>query len=131
MKAIYIVTAIEPYSKKDFESTPTLENDIAKGLKKPYKYLRSVGWFPTFEEANEAVVSNMCDIWEYSYDYAIIEETPPGYYRSAPLSNTDVEKGTVIHWYKYNESTEQYEKLDKCPDSLVGNSMCIYYGTLG
>lgn len=131
MENIFIVTSIESYSKEDFEKDQNLKNNIASGIKRPYKYSRALGWFPTFEEAEEEVVSNACDIWEYSYDYAIIEETPPGYYRSAPLSNTDSSQGTVIYWYKFNEETRRYEKLDKCPDALVGNKHCIYYGTLG
>ncbi len=70
---------------------------------------RSVGWRPTFEMAEETVVNNMCDIWEYCYDYACIEELDYGLY---PWADN--------RWfYKFNEKTGKYEEIDE-PAILKG-----------
>ena len=49
--------------------------DKCEPKEKPWEYTlgstRSVGWRPTFEMAEEVVKTNMCDIWEYCYDYNI------------------------------------------------------------
>ena len=64
---------------------------------------RSVGWRPTLELAVETVETNMCDIWEYCYDYACIEELDYGLY---PISRE--------RWfYKYNQKTGRYEEIDE------------------
>lgn len=64
---------------------------------------RSVGWRPTFEMAEETVKTNMCDIWEFCYDYACIEEIDYGLY---PWANN--------RWfYKYNRQTGYYEEIDE------------------
>lgn len=64
---------------------------------------RSVGWRPTFEMAEEAVKTNMCDIWEYCYDYACIEELDHSLY---PFAEN--------RWfYKYNREKGRYEEIDE------------------
>lgn len=64
---------------------------------------RSVGWRPTFEMAEETVKRNTCDIWEYCYDYACIEELDYGLY---PFAKE--------RWfYKYNQATGCYEEMDE------------------
>ena len=131
MDKIYIVTSLQSWSDKDFEKNAALKKDIANGMKAPYKYSRALGWFPKFEEADKEVRANACDIYECSYDYAVIEEVPPGYYPMASINNKDSSRGTVLHWYKYNEETEGYDKLNECPECLKGNPFCLYYGTFG
>lgn len=44
---------------------------------------RTVGFRHSFEDAAETVETNMCDIWEYCYDYACIEEVDPCLYPTA------------------------------------------------
>lgn len=39
---------------------------------------RVFGYKETFEEAEEALNKNVCDMWEYLYDYAVVEEIGPG-----------------------------------------------------
>ena len=49
----------------------------------PQEY-RTVGYYPTLEEAREAVETNCCDIYEAGYyPYAMIEDVRPGLYGSA------------------------------------------------
>lgn len=64
---------------------------------------RCVGYFKTFEEAEEIVLSNTYDIWETCYDYAVIENIPEGLYQYDfhPI------------WYKYNKLTGGYIKCDR------------------
>ena len=64
---------------------------------------RVVGFRHTFELAEEVVKTNMCDIWEYSYDYALIEEVDPAIY---PCSMT--------RWfYKFNQDIGGYERIEE------------------
>lgn len=75
---------------------------------------RSVGWRPTFEMAEDTVRDNVCDIWEYCYDYACIEELDYGLY---PFAEE--------RWfYKFNRATGKYEEIDE-PVILKG------YGPIG
>lgn len=56
---------------------------------------RCVGWFPTFEEAQTAVLKNLGDIYELgSYPYAQIEEVEPGMYGADP---------TKRWWYRWSD----------------------------
>ena len=64
---------------------------------------RSVGFRYSFELAEEVVKTNMCDIWEFCYEYACIEELQPCLYPDA-----------VKRWfYKYNERIDGYEEIDE------------------
>ena len=42
---------------------------------------RCVGYVDTFEEAEQIVTNNQCDIFEYCYNYAVIEAVPTGLYQ--------------------------------------------------
>lgn len=66
---------------------------------------RCVGYFNTFEKAENAVLYNSCDIWETCYDYAVIENIPEGLYQYD------------FHptWYKYHKPTNGYMKCEQ-PD---------------
>lgn len=63
---------------------------------------RSVGFRYTFEEAEEVVRNNMCDIWETCYHYACIEEISPMLYPHCENS----------YYYKYNKDIDGYEKIE-------------------
>lgn len=70
---------------------------------------RCVGYFQTFEAAEDTVIHNRYDLWEAGcYPYVVIEKIPEGAYQYDfhPL------------WYKYNEETELYEKIDFSPDFI-------------
>jgi hypothetical protein len=65
---------------------------------------RAVGYAKTFEEADEWVRSNVCDISEEGYyRFAVIEPTSPGIYT---FQRTEF-------WYKWNGEKEQYEPCGK------------------
>lgn len=68
---------------------------------------RSVGYVDTFEEAEKIVLNNQYDIFEYCYNYAVIEAIPTGLYQY------DHEP----KWYKIvpQEENSYYEPIEK-PD---------------
>lgn len=64
---------------------------------------RSVGFRWTLEDAVEVVEKNMCDIWEYCYDYACIEQLNGALYPWAEE-----------RWfYKFNREKDGYEEIDE------------------
>ena len=77
------------------------------------KDTRCVGYFKTFEDAEQAVIKNACDIWETCYDYAVIERIPFGLYPEIGDPNTE-------RWYyKYNVETNKYELMDEVPKDFA------------
>jgi hypothetical protein len=59
----------------------------------------------SFTQADGIVSSNICDLWETCYEYACIEKIGFGLY---PFPRE--------RWlYKYNQNTEQYERIDEPP----------------
>lgn len=70
---------------------------------------RCVGYFKSFEEAEQVVTNNYYDLWEAGcYPYVVIENIPEGVYKYDfhPL------------WFKYNETTGLYEPIDYSPDFI-------------
>lgn len=64
---------------------------------------RSVGFRWTLEDAIETVETNMCDIWEYSYDYACIEELNGALYPWAEE-----------RWFfKFDRESGRYKQIDE------------------
>lgn len=53
---------------------------------------RTWGWFSKFEDAEDIVLNNKGDIFEFYYNYACIEEVEEGLYTSHK----------VIGWYQAN-----------------------------
>ena len=64
---------------------------------------RSVGFRHTFEDAEEVVRNNMCDIWETCYNYAVIHEIGCELYPSYHMRK----------FYKYNRDIDGYEPIDE------------------
>lgn len=64
---------------------------------------RCWGFFDDFNEAEQAVLSNDGDIYECEYEYVVLEEHHMG---TMALGTGN------MSWYKYNHSTEKYEKID-------------------
>lgn len=64
---------------------------------------RCVGYFKTFEKAENVVLHNACDIWETCYDYAVIENIPEGLYQYD------------FHptWYKWHKLAGGYIECEK------------------
>ena len=73
---------------------------------------RCVGYYKTFEEAEDAVKENKMDICESCYLYAVIENVPEGLYQY----------DTEAKWYKFNMEEEKYEEFEKpeCFKCMVG-----------
>lgn len=42
--------------------------------------MRVLGWYEEFSDADEALRENVLDIYEYTYNYAVIEWVEPGLY---------------------------------------------------
>lgn len=76
---------------------------------KGYRGRRCFGYFPTFEEAKDAVLNNRCDIFEYIHEYAVIEKVEDGIHQ-IDLNPT---------WYKWNVEKGDYEKTEE-PDFAKG-----------
>jgi hypothetical protein len=64
---------------------------------------RCMGYYNKFKDANNVVINNMTDINETMYDYAVIEEFVEGLYPDTKS----------IHYYKFNESSEKYEEIER------------------
>lgn len=75
---------------------------------------RCVGYFETFEKAEEIVKNNACDIWETYYDYVVIENIPTGLYQYD------------FHptWYKFHKLLNSYVK---CEQPAFVNSLAVGY----
>lgn len=72
--------------------------------KKPETPLvRCVGYYTKKEDAIYSVENNVCDIFEATYNYAVIEEIAEGLYE------VDVEP----IFFKYNMKKERYERCKK------------------
>lgn len=69
--------------------------------------LRCFGYYNSLERAERAVVNNACDMWEYLYDYAVIEKVEEGVF---PLS--------FERWfYKFNAREGKFERIPE-PKSM-------------
>lgn len=68
--------------------------------------MRCVGYYSTFEAAEEAVLDNACDIWETCYDYAVIENVEEGLYQ--------YDQNPV--WYKWDDLNEEYARMEGRPE---------------
>ena len=76
---------------------------------------RCVGWYPTFEQAEKAVVENYQDIYELGYyPFCVIEKVQYGIYC---IKREE-------HWYKWDEDLERYIKISRKPDLFEGS--CCY-----
>lgn len=76
---------------------------------------RCVGFYHDKESAERSVEENCCDIWEYLYDYVVIEATPPGVYGTSS-------SGCERWFYKFNQETERYEPIEEpeCVKHIYG-----------
>lgn len=71
---------------------------------------RTWGWFNSFKKAEDIVLKNQTDIFEYYYNYAVIEKVPEGV----------LQTNEQIQWYAvaYNKNYANeviVTKID-CPD---------------
>lgn len=71
--------------------------DVADKENKTFTW-RTPGFRYSLEEAKEVVEKNICDIFEYCYKYAVIEELEPYLYPER----------RNVWWYKWDNEKEQY-----------------------
>jgi hypothetical protein len=85
------------HNKNCIYTVTTIRHALAAGN-------RSVGFFHTFEEAEQVLKENIMDINECGYyKYAVIEIVPPGIY-TYPREEL---------WYKWNHEKDSYEPCPK------------------
>lgn len=71
--------------------------DVADKENKTFTW-RTPGFRYSLEDAKAVVEKNMCDIFEYCYKYAVIEELEPYLYPERKN----------VWWYKWDNEKEQY-----------------------
>jgi len=74
----------------------------------------TVGWFHSFEEAEEFVMTNIGDIFEYYYNYAVIESVKSGHARCEKLAWYTphyAEDGTGLTHVEKIEEPEVFKNL--------------------
>ena len=65
---------------------------------------RTVGWFRTFEDANESIINNVLDINEgETNEYIILEEIQERMYGDS----------INIWFYEFNKNTKKYEQCER------------------
>ena len=72
-----------------------------------YEHKSNIGWYSKKEDTISAVEQNTADIYEGTYNFAIIEEYKQGLY-SIRIS---------VQFFKYNPETNKYEKTEE-PDCM-------------
>lgn len=74
---------------------------------------RTPGFRYSLEEAKEVVEENMCDIFEYCYKYAVIEELEPYLYPERKN----------VWWYKWDNEKEKYCPVENNDTIEILNEM--------
>lgn len=59
---------------------------------------RCFGYYPTNEQAFQALAENRCDMFEYYYGYAVVERIEPGIHSSAEETT----------WFEYNQEKDGF-----------------------
>ena len=66
---------------------------------------RTWGYYSEHEKAVQALHKNMGDMWEYSYDYAVIEQIGEGICAYADPKNRQ--------WFKYDQERKGYFEIEE------------------
>lgn len=65
--------------------------------------VRTFGYERTFEEAEESLNLNRCDMWEYLYDYAVVEKI-----------NYGIHPDCEERWFfKYNKEKDGFFRIEE------------------
>lgn len=68
----------------------------------------TVGYYTNKKDAIDTVLENCCDIFEFTYTYAVVEHIEPGIYTPA-----------VERWFfKWNDETNQYDPIEAFNDNF-------------
>ncbi len=76
------------------------------------KNSRTWGFFVNKEEALDALKNNRTDLWEYTYNYAVLEP----YYEGISGYCFDESR----EWFMYNETMDSYIPLGNEPEEVKG-----------
>lgn len=79
---------------------------------------RTPGFRYSLEDAKAVVEENMCDIFEYCYKYAVIEELSPHLYPEREN----------VWWYKWDKEKEKYVPTER--DSTIDILEEMFGGTI-
>lgn len=71
------------------------------------KDARCWGYYPNLEDAIDTLENNITDLWEFCYNYGIIEAIEPGIAAYAD----------VCGFYKFNQEIGKYEQVEM-PEEL-------------
>lgn len=69
--------------------------------------IRTVGYFNSYKDAVKRLHDNTCDLYEYTYNYAVIEEVGPGLYPNV----------TSRQLFKYDKDKDRYFEIPE-PDEI-------------
>ena len=64
---------------------------------------RTFGYMPTFEEAEKALNTNACDLFECLYEYAVVEKI-------GPYIHPDVEEEV---WFQWDNDKRGFYRIEK------------------
>ena len=67
-----------------------------------YGSRRTWGYYSDYDTALQALHENWTDMWEYVYDYAVLEETGEGI---CPIPKS-------IQWFKYDNERDGYFEIE-------------------
>jgi len=81
------------------------------------KNSRCWGYFETEAEARDAVERNVGDMYEFRYEFIVIEKVEPGL---GSIGFSDDDKWGQLQWYVYLTESEKYVELENVPESCEG-----------
>ena len=81
-------------------------NEMKNG-KPDYGDTRTFGYEETYEEAERALNRNVCDMHEFLYSFAVIENIPEG------KINTEKEEEENRTWFEYEKDKDGFFKIEK------------------
>ena len=89
IKSMFFITCFEKLEEKNF--WPNLGAE------------RVMGYYYTFEDCDEALKHNACDMFETCYHYAVVEEIEPGLYPHYKMRQ----------FYKYDREKDGYFPIEE------------------
>lgn len=72
-----------------------------------YGAQRTFGFEETYEEAEQDLNENYCDMYECLYSYAVIEKIEEGRFIDKEFKEEDQ------HWFEYDRKKDGFFKIDK------------------
>lgn len=64
---------------------------------------RTFGYYEDYETCKQALNENWCDMWEYLYDWAVVEKIGPGIHAHAE----------EMGWFKWNDDRQGFFEIEK------------------